>query len=264
MNLKVSAKLDLPDGRKALTLNGSCRIGHRRRCSFVQVEAPVCIGERVILESPFVGMGTFIGQGTTIRRTQSVGRFVTIGENCRIGAENLDFQNVVSTGYPARDKSLEWCKEFFHIQYPLRIHPKRKTVIGNDVFIGDSSIIYQGVCIGDGAVLAPGTVAYADVAPYSIVYGNPAFVYGTRFQIMEIKELMQLKWWDYGMSLLEKADMEKDGIHKLIYTMKEEISKCKKISVMNAGISFQYMDGKYKIFSHLKGEKELLFQTPDR
>lgn len=47
-------------------------------------------------------------------------------------------------------------------------------VIGNDVWIGASVIILKGVTIGDGAVIAAGSVVTKDVEPYAIVAGNPA------------------------------------------------------------------------------------------
>ena len=46
--------------------------------------------------------------------------------------------------------------------------------IGNDVWIGGHSVILPGVTIGDGAVVAAGSVVTHDVAPRTLVAGNPA------------------------------------------------------------------------------------------
>ena len=46
--------------------------------------------------------------------------------------------------------------------------------IGNDVWIGGHSTILSGVTIGDGAVIAAGSVVINDVAPRTLVAGNPA------------------------------------------------------------------------------------------
>jgi maltose O-acetyltransferase len=46
--------------------------------------------------------------------------------------------------------------------------------IGNDVWIGGHSTILPGVTIGDGAVIAAGSVVTKDVAPRTLVGGNPA------------------------------------------------------------------------------------------
>ncbi|QFT08590.1 Putative acetyltransferase [Vibrio sp. THAF190c] len=47
-------------------------------------------------------------------------------------------------------------------------------VIENDVWLGASCIILTGVTIGEGAIIAAGSVVTKSVEPYSIVGGNPA------------------------------------------------------------------------------------------
>ena len=46
--------------------------------------------------------------------------------------------------------------------------------IGNVVWIGGHSTILPGISIGDGAVVAAGSVVTKDVAPRTLVGGNPA------------------------------------------------------------------------------------------
>jgi acetyltransferase-like isoleucine patch superfamily enzyme len=46
--------------------------------------------------------------------------------------------------------------------------------IGNKVWIGFNSIILKGVTIGEGAIVGAGSVVTKDVAPWTIVGGNPA------------------------------------------------------------------------------------------
>lgn len=48
--------------------------------------------------------------------------------------------------------------------------------IGNDVWVGAGSIILDGVDIGDGAVVAAGTVVNVNVPAYAVVAGVPAKV----------------------------------------------------------------------------------------
>ncbi len=50
---------------------------------------------------------------------------------------------------------------------------KGDTVIGNDVWIGMDATIMPGIKIGDGAIIAAKSVVTRDVAPYTIVGGNP-------------------------------------------------------------------------------------------
>jgi acetyltransferase-like isoleucine patch superfamily enzyme len=52
----------------------------------------------------------------------------------------------------------------------------RKVKIGDHVWIGSRATILKGVTIGDGAVIAAGSVVVRDVPPHSVVAGNPAKV----------------------------------------------------------------------------------------
>lgn len=47
-------------------------------------------------------------------------------------------------------------------------------VIGRDTFIGAGAIILPGVTVGEGAIVAAGSVVRHDVAAFTVVGGNPA------------------------------------------------------------------------------------------
>lgn len=81
-----------------------------------------------------------------------------------------------------------------------------KIKIGNDVWIGEGAFIRRGVKIGDGAIIASHSVVSKDVAPYSIVGGVPAKHIKFRFEDNIIEQLIEIKWWDYGLSALEGVD----------------------------------------------------------
>ncbi|GGG54980.1 hypothetical protein GCM10011414_26050 [Croceivirga lutea] len=53
-------------------------------------------------------------------------------------------------------------------------HVGKKVTIENDVWIGANCVILPGVTVGEGAVVAAGSVVTKDVAPFAIVGGNPA------------------------------------------------------------------------------------------
>ena len=78
------------------------------------------------------------------------------------------------------------------------IYSKGDIVIGNDVWIGAKSIILSGLTIGDGAVIAAGSVLSVDVKPYTIVAGNPAREIKKRFSDETIKKLLTIKWWNFS------------------------------------------------------------------
>lgn len=49
-------------------------------------------------------------------------------------------------------------------------------VIGDNAFIGTGAVLLPKINIGEGAVVAAGAVVTKDVAPYTMVAGNPAVV----------------------------------------------------------------------------------------
>lgn len=54
-------------------------------------------------------------------------------------------------------------------------HDRQKPVkISNDVWIGAACVILPGITIGEGAIVAAGSVVTKDVEAFSIVGGNPA------------------------------------------------------------------------------------------
>ena len=61
------------------------------------------------------------------------------------------------------------------------------THVGNDVWIGYGAIILSGVAIGDGSIIAAGSVVTRDVPPCSIVGGNPARFLKDRFDSEDSK-----------------------------------------------------------------------------
>lgn len=62
----------------------------------------------------------------------------------------------------------------------------RDVIIRDDVWIGASSIILRGVTVGEGSIIAAGSVVTKDVMPYSIVGGSPAKILKMRFTEEEI------------------------------------------------------------------------------
>lgn len=76
---------------------------------------------------------------------------------------------------------------------------KGNIVVGNDVWIGYSAKILSGVTIGDGAVIAAGSVVTKDVEPYSIVAGNPGRHKKYRIEDADDRRKMQaIAWWDWS------------------------------------------------------------------
>ena len=76
---------------------------------------------------------------------------------------------------------------------------KGNIVVGNDVWIGYNATIMAGVTIGDGAIIATNATVSKDVAPYTIVGGNPATLIKQRFSDDHIELLLKIKWWNWSI-----------------------------------------------------------------
>lgn len=93
---------------------------------------------------------------------------------------------------------------------------KGDTVIGNDVWIGQNSVILPGVHIGDGAIIGANSVVGSDVEPYMIMVGNPAKVLRKRFDDKLIDLLLKFKWWEKNIEeindiipIITSSDLDK-------------------------------------------------------
>lgn len=98
---------------------------------------------------------------------------------------------------------------------PHLIKRKGQIIIMNDCWIGEKVIIMSGVTVGNGAVIAAGSVVAKNVPDYAIVAGNPARVIGWRFEKEQIAALDTIRWWNWS----EKKVVENA---KLLYESPEE------------------------------------------
>lgn len=75
--------------------------------------------------------------------------------------------------------------------------------IGHDVWIGERVSILAGCkSVGNGAVIAAGSVVTRDVPPYTIVAGVPAKKLKMRFEEEVADGLEKLRWWELNLTSL--------------------------------------------------------------
>jgi chloramphenicol O-acetyltransferase type B len=74
--------------------------------------------------------------------------------------------------------------------------PKGDTRLGDGCWIGMRAMLMPGVTIGEGAVVAAGSIVTANVEPYTIVGGNPARPIKLRFSPQTIARLLALRIYD--------------------------------------------------------------------
>jgi serine acetyltransferase len=65
----------------------------------------------------------------------------------------------------------------------------------------------SGVKIGHGAIIAAGALVTKDVEPYSVVGGNPAKHLKYRFDEEQVKNLLDIAWWDWEESKIKEEAM---------------------------------------------------------
>ena len=127
-----------------------------------------------------------------------IGDKLIIGKFCQIAAgvefvmNGANHQMNASTTYPFNIFGTWEQNAPAQSDLPL----KGDTVIGNDVWIGQNVTILPGVHIGDGAIIGACAVVASDVAPYTIVAGNPAKLIRKRFDDELTALLLKFKWWD--------------------------------------------------------------------
>lgn len=80
---------------------------------------------------------------------------------------------------------------------------KGDTIIGDGAWIGMRAMIMPGVNIGEGAIVASGAIVTKDIAPYTIVAGNPAVPIKTRFAQNVVGRLLALKVYEWPAEKFE-------------------------------------------------------------
>jgi UDP-2-acetamido-3-amino-2,3-dideoxy-glucuronate N-acetyltransferase len=146
-----------------------------------KIERDVKLGEGVKIQD-FVNLyGCKIGCNTKIGPFIEIQKGVEIGKNCKIMShsficEGVTIQDNVLIGHSVT---------FINDIYPRATNPNGKlkgqddwecipTVVKKGASVGSGATIMCGITIGENAIVGAGSVVTKDVAPNTIVAGNPA------------------------------------------------------------------------------------------
>lgn len=137
------------------------------------------IGEGSIVEGSLVcerdgasiviGRNTFIGNSILASATKiEIGDDVLISWGC-----NIVDHNSHALGWKQRSQDV---RDWYHNTKDWTDVSVKPVKIGNKCWLGLNVIVLKGVEIGEGAVVAAGSVVTKSVPPWSVVAGNPARV----------------------------------------------------------------------------------------
>jgi phosphonate metabolism protein (transferase hexapeptide repeat family) len=133
----------------------------------------------------------------------TVGKFSNIAAFVRIGATDhpMDKASLHHFHYRSADYFDDETQDdawFAHRR-------TRRSVIGNDTWLGHGVQVRPDVTIGHGAVIAGGAIVTKDVPPYMIVAGIPAVPLRARFAPDIVERLLALAWWDWPHEKLRQT-----------------------------------------------------------
>ena len=169
-----------------LRMRGKCTLGkgsilypESKIINNVGVKDSISIGDNTHIKGELL---TF-GHGGKI----NIGSYCYVGEGSRIWSSkeiiikdrvlishNVNIFDSLTHPINAHKRHQQF-KSIISSGHPSKIDLQEQTVcIENDVLIGCMSIIMKGITIGEGAIVGAGSVVTKDVAPWTIVAGNPA------------------------------------------------------------------------------------------
>lgn len=138
-----------------------------------------------------------------------IGKFCMIASDVKFIMNGANHLTHAMTSYPFAIFGEGWENAMEGKQYPQ----KGDINIGNDVWIGYNATIMAGVTIGDGAIIGTNSTVVKDVAPYTIVGGNPAHEIKKRFSSDIIEKLLGLKWWNWDIERISRNVQHLTGLN---------------------------------------------------
>lgn len=194
-----------------VTIGTECQIPFRTihaRVGTLVIGDYVRLGDRLILHGDAFTFGGHFYCGNDVnisgdRARFAVGKFSSFGPRVSFvlgrGYHRPQSLSNAAFGHIPHFDSPEWTRHF-----DFEAESSSTCTVGNDVWIGTGSVVLPNVTIGDGVVVSANSVVTQDVPSYAIVGGNPAQVVAFRFKQSLIKELLELRWWDWPIERINR------------------------------------------------------------
>lgn len=153
-------------------------------------------------QSYFSGHGTIRG-GDVLQ----IGSYCAIAEGCYINvfrdSHPTDYASLYN--FKANDRNRTSVDGIgLPVKYSNLDKAKLGLTIGNDVWFGRNVRIFHGVNIPNGCVIGERSLVKKDCEPYGIYAGVPAKLIRYRFPEHIIKQLQEIKWWEWPLHKMRK------------------------------------------------------------
>lgn len=204
-------------------------LGHKTTLSNVNFEGNNAVFSNTFLSNCHIGRCTYISHHVSLVNVK-IGGFCSIANDVHT-CNGQHPTSIFVTTFPAFYYNTESQIGYtFHKGTPLfntaryAINSKQfEVILGSDVWIGSHVLLMPGVSIGDGAIVAAGSVVTKDVEPYSIVGGVPAKEIKKRFTDAQIEELLNIKWWNWPFDEIKSRYKEFVNVEKFCRNHGENI-----------------------------------------
>jgi acetyltransferase-like isoleucine patch superfamily enzyme len=145
-----------------------------------------------------------------------IGKYCSIAINCTFLQSNHLLNRF--TTYPSNLQHL-----FSHKQGNTSGYSRGDIIIGHDVWIGANCSILDNVIIGNGAVIAAGSIVTKNVDAYSIVGGNPARHIKYRLPQDIIKRISATNFWELPIEQIKTFNLWEEDINKILREIEDTL-----------------------------------------
>ena len=160
------------------------------------------IGARTtVIESVFGDYSYAVNDAEIVYTT--IGKFTSIGPLVGLNPGNHPTRRASQSHFTYR--SWQYFEDATDEDALIDWRREARVTIGHDAWIGRAAIVLPGRTIGTGAVVGAGSIVTRNVAPYSVVAGNPARMIRPRFDAEIAGRLLALAWWDWPHRHLRRA-----------------------------------------------------------
>lgn len=153
------------------------------------LDSTCTIQPHVSIRDSKVGYYSGINQNSVVAYT-SIGNYTQLGSWVRTAPRDHIYENFMIGDWIYQNN--EHC-----VNMEIEGFDEYWVKIGHDVWIGDRSIILSRVEIGNGAIIAAGSVVTKSVPAYAVVGGAPAKFIKWRFEPDIIEKLISSDWYGW-------------------------------------------------------------------